>query len=160
VSEIAPTGGQRKPLRHQATKVEADDQPANARVAGVALVVDSCLAGLDRASFTHSQSFVWVWGSLFSMAILTDDVVFDPDPLRVDRLWVVVATHPSGQQEHIVGFHTEVEAKEWRASRSCSAWLRTRGYVGWRVRQQRRPRPNYRQAPSSASDGARPGAQM
>jgi len=125
---------QRKPLRHQATEGEADDQAANAGVEGVALVGDSCLAGLDRVSSTHSQSFVWVWGSLFSMAISTDNVVFDRDPLRVDRLWVVVATHPSGQQEHIVGFHTEVEAKEWRASRSCSAWLRTRGYVGWRVR--------------------------
>jgi hypothetical protein len=28
--------GQRKPLRHQATEVEADDQAANTRVAGVA----------------------------------------------------------------------------------------------------------------------------
>jgi hypothetical protein len=135
-----PMAGQRKPLPHQATKVEADDQPANARVAGVALVGDTCLARLDRASFKHSQSFVWVWGLLLSMAISTDNVVFDCDPLRMDRLWVIVATHPSGQQEHIVGFHSEVEAKEWRASRSCSAWLRTRGYVGWRVREQRRAR--------------------
>ena len=36
VSEITPMAGQRKPLRHQATKVEAADQRANAGVAGVA----------------------------------------------------------------------------------------------------------------------------
>jgi hypothetical protein len=36
VSEITPMAGQRKPLRHQATEVAADDQPANTRVAGVA----------------------------------------------------------------------------------------------------------------------------
>jgi hypothetical protein len=31
--------------------------------------------------------------------------------------WGLVATHAlSGQQEHIVGFHTETEAKEWLAS--------------------------------------------
>ena len=76
----------------------------------------------------------------FSMAISTDNVVFDREPLKVDRLWAVVATHPSGQQEHIVGFHTEAEACEWRASHSCEAWLRTRGYTGWRLRELRRRR--------------------
>ena len=40
VSEITPMTGQRKPLRHQATKVKADDPAANTRVAGVALVGD------------------------------------------------------------------------------------------------------------------------
>ena len=69
----------------------------------------------------------------FSMAISADNVVFDREPLKVDRLWDVVPTHPSGQQEHIVGFHTEAEAREWRASHSCEAWLRTRGYAGWRL---------------------------
>ena len=69
----------------------------------------------------------------FSMAISADNVVFDREPLKVDRLWAVVATHPSGQQEHIVGFHTEAEAREWRASHSCEAWLRTRGYAGRRL---------------------------
>jgi hypothetical protein len=69
------------------------------------------------------------------MAISTDNVVFDREPLKVDRLWAVVATHPSGQQEHIVGFHTAAEASEWCASISCEAWLRTRGYAGWRLRE-------------------------
>ena len=32
----------------------------------------------------------------FSMAISADNVVFDREPLKVDRLWAVVATHPSG----------------------------------------------------------------
>jgi hypothetical protein len=36
--------------------------------------------------------------------------------------------HPSGQQEDVIGFHTEKEAKEWRKSNGCRAWLRTRGY--------------------------------
>ena len=35
----------------------------------------------------------------------------------------------SGQQEHVVGFHTATEAKEWLASKGCKAWLRTRGYL-------------------------------
>ena len=42
------------------------------------------------------------------MAISTDNVVFDREPLKVDQLWV--ATHPSGQEEHI-GFHTAAEAR-------------------------------------------------
>jgi hypothetical protein len=69
------------------------------------------------------------------VAISTDNVVFDREPLKVDRLWAVVATHPSGQQEHIVGFHTAAEAREWRATYSCEAWLRTRGYAGWQLRE-------------------------
>ena len=58
MSEITPIGGQRKPLRHQATKVAADDQPANERIAGVTLVGDRCLGGLDRASLTHSLTII------------------------------------------------------------------------------------------------------
>jgi hypothetical protein len=81
----------------------------------------------------------------FSMAISTDNVVFDREPLRVDRLWAVVATHPSGQQEHIVGFHTEAEAREWRASVGREAWLRTRGYAEWRLRELGRRRLARRQ---------------
>ena len=34
---------------------------------------------------------------------------------------------PSGQQEHIAGFHTKEEAMEWRVSRGCGAWRKTRG---------------------------------
>ena len=36
VSEITPMAGRRKPLRHQATEVAADDQATKSRVAGVA----------------------------------------------------------------------------------------------------------------------------
>ena len=72
------------------------------------------------------------------MANSTDGVVFDREPLKVDRVWAIVATHPSGQQEHIVGFHSEAEAKEWRVGVGCEAWLRTRGYVGWELRKRMR----------------------
>jgi hypothetical protein len=54
----------------------------------------------------------WLKNGGFQMAISTDNVVFDREPLKVDRLWAVVATHPSGQQEHIVGFQTAAEASE------------------------------------------------
>jgi hypothetical protein len=39
-----------------------------------------------------------------------------------------MATHPSGQQEDISGFHTAAEATEWFTSDACAAWLRARGY--------------------------------
>ena len=67
-----------------------------------------------------------------------DSVVFDRKPLKVDRVWTIVATHRSGQQEHIIGFHSEAEAKKWRVSVGCEAWLRTRGYAGWRLRERMR----------------------
>jgi hypothetical protein len=70
------------------------------------------------------------------MANSTDSVVFDREPLKVDRVWTIVATHPSGQQEHIIGFHSEVEAEDWRTSKGCGAWLRTRGYAGWKLRKR------------------------
>ena len=62
-----------------------------------------------------------------------DSVIFERDAIKIDHVWGVVATHPSGQQEHILGFHTEVEAMEWRVSQGCRAWLKTRGYVGWKL---------------------------
>jgi hypothetical protein len=59
-----------------------------------------------------------------------DKVTFDPKPIRLGVAWGLVATHAlSGQQEHIVGFHSETEAKEWLASKGCEAWLKTRGYL-------------------------------
>jgi hypothetical protein len=70
------------------------------------------------------------------MANSTDSVVFDREPLKVDRAWTIVATHPSGQQEHIIGFHSEAEAEDWRTSKGCGAWLRTRGYAGWKLRKR------------------------
>ena len=64
------------------------------------------------------------------MRSLADKVTFDPRPINLGKVWALLATHLlSGQQEHIVGFHNEVEAKEWLAGKGCTAWLRTRGYV-------------------------------
>jgi hypothetical protein len=37
-----------------------------------------------------------------AMPDFTDSVVFDREPLKVDGVWAIVATHPSGQQEHII----------------------------------------------------------
>ena len=61
-------------------------------------------------------------------------VIFEHKAVNTDRVWNIVATHPSGQQEHIAGFHTEEEAMEWRVSQGCRALLKTRGYVGWKLR--------------------------
>ena len=59
-----------------------------------------------------------------------DKVSFNPKPTKVGATWCLVATHAlSGQQEHIIGFHTETEAKEWLASKGYQAWLKTRGYA-------------------------------
>jgi hypothetical protein len=44
------------------------------------------------------------------------NVEFGLGPQRVGAIWAWIATHPSGQQEEIVGFHSEAEAREWRAS--------------------------------------------
>ncbi len=60
-------------------------------------------------------------------------VIFERNAIKIDQVWGVVATHPSGQQEHILGFHTEAEAMAWRVSQGCRAWLETRGYVGWKL---------------------------
>ena len=66
----------------------------------------------------------------------SNSVIFERKAVKIQRVWSVVATHPSGQQEHIAGFHTEAEAMEWRVSQGCGAWLRTRGYVGWKLPPQ------------------------
>jgi len=64
------------------------------------------------------------------MANHADKVTFDPRPIRPGIAWALVARHAlSGQQEHIIGFHSEEEAKEWLASKGCKAWLKTRGYL-------------------------------
>ena len=57
-----------------------------------------------------------------------DRVLFDKKAQKIGEVWALIATHPSGQQEDVIGFHTEKEAKEWRKSNGCRAWLRTRGY--------------------------------
>ena len=47
-----------------------------------------------------------------SIALMANraSVIFERNAIKIDRVWGVVATHPSGQQEQILGFHTEVEA--------------------------------------------------
>jgi hypothetical protein len=56
-------------------------------------------------------------------------VEFAEAPQRLGGVWAWIATHPSGQQEEIVGFHTALEALEWRAGNGLRAWFRTRGYL-------------------------------
>ena len=62
------------------------------------------------------------------MAKNASKVTFDPKPLKSGTGWYVVATYPSGQQEHIAGFKSESEADEWLAGNRCQAWLKARGY--------------------------------
>jgi hypothetical protein len=50
-------------------------------------------------------------------------------PLRLHEEWYVVATHPSGQHEHIRRFKTEAKAKSWIRQKS-KAWLKKRGTSG------------------------------
>jgi hypothetical protein len=40
--------------------------------------------------------------------------------------WRVIATPPSGQKEHIIGFATEAEAINWLASKGSQAWRMAR----------------------------------
>lgn len=62
---------------------------------------------------------------------LVKQVGFAHKPLRCGEWWYVVATHPSGQQEDVAGFHSETEAEEWLAgSKGLRAWLKSRGYEG------------------------------
>ena len=57
-------------------------------------------------------------------------VTFKPKPIKIGVTWGLVATHAlSGQQEHVIGFHTATEAKEWLTSKGYKAWLKTRGYL-------------------------------
>ncbi len=56
-------------------------------------------------------------------------ITFVTQPLKVGPEWHVIATNPSGQKEHITGFKSEAEAKEWLASDRCKSWLRAMGYA-------------------------------
>jgi hypothetical protein len=58
-----------------------------------------------------------------------DRVLFEKKVQKIGGVWALIATHPSGEQEDVIGFHTEEEAKEWRKSNGCRAWLRTRSYL-------------------------------
>jgi hypothetical protein len=65
-------------------------------------------------------------------------VEFNPTPIKVGPEWRLVATHPSGQQEHISGFHTEAEAIDWLSSNGFAAWMRTRRYTAVVFPERRR----------------------
>lgn len=65
-------------------------------------------------------------------------VEFDPAPIRVGAEWRLVATHPSGQQEHVFGFHTRAEAIDWLSGNGFAAWMRTRRYTAAVFRRRRR----------------------
>lgn len=83
---------------------------------------------MSPAAHTH------LIGSANSRAVteLGKQVAFARNPLRCGEWWCVVATHPSGQQEDVAGFHSEAEAEEWLAgSRGLRAWLKSRGYTDW-----------------------------
>ena len=60
--------------------------------------------------------------------LMSRGALFEKKAQKIGRVWALIATHPSGQQEDVIGFHTEEEAKEWQKSNGCRAWLRTRGY--------------------------------
>ncbi|MDR3420462.1 MAG: hypothetical protein P4L80_04345 [Xanthobacteraceae bacterium] len=55
-------------------------------------------------------------------------ITFETKPLKVGPEWHLVATFPSGQQEHITGFKTEAEAIGWLDGSRYQAWLKARGY--------------------------------
>jgi hypothetical protein len=40
-------------------------------------------------------------------------ITINPQPVKAGDEWHVVATWPSGHPEHIKGFKTEAEAREW-----------------------------------------------
>jgi hypothetical protein len=61
--------------------------------------------------------------------LMSRGVLFEKKAQKIGRVWALIATHPSGQQEDVIGFHTEEEAKRWRKSNGYRAWLRTRGYL-------------------------------
>ena len=63
------------------------------------------------------------------MAHIVPTMTFDPRPLKLGAEWHIVANYPTGQKEHIAGFHNEEEALDWLASDGCQAWLRARGYA-------------------------------
>ncbi len=44
-------------------------------------------------------------------------VTFEPKPLKVGEGWLIVVTYAGGIQQHIPGFHTEAETKEWLAGK-------------------------------------------
>ena len=66
-------------------------------------------------------------GVKFAMRQAPSTVEFGPAPRRVGAVWSWIATHPTGQQEEVVGFHSEAEARQWRTSNGLRARFRTRG---------------------------------
>jgi hypothetical protein len=47
---------------------------------------------------------------------MSPGVHFEKKAQKIERVWALVATHPTGQQEDVIGFHTfsqEVAEKQW-----------------------------------------------
>jgi hypothetical protein len=59
------------------------------------------------------------------MVKVVGKITFDPRPLKVGAQWQIVATCPNGQQEHITGFRSEVDAEHW-ITNGFKAWLKNR----------------------------------
>ena len=58
-----------------------------------------------------------------------NQIHFTPKPLKIGGEWYLVATWPSGQEEHITGFKTEIEALNWIGQPKQLEWLRIRGFT-------------------------------
>jgi hypothetical protein len=96
-----------------------------------------------NACFSHgfARTLIYFWSvntfkpehiGATELPELAKQVGFARKPLKYGKWWYIVATHPSGQQEDVTGFHSEAEAEEWLAgSRGLMAWLKSRGYTGW-----------------------------
>jgi hypothetical protein len=56
-------------------------------------------------------------------------ITINPQPVKAGDEWHIVATWPSGHPEHITGFKTEAEAREWITGDGAKTWLRGRGYL-------------------------------
>ena len=55
------------------------------------------------------------------------EIDLTPKPLKIGTDWQVEIRYPSGKVEMIVGFASEVEARQWIKNGS-KALLKTRGY--------------------------------
>jgi hypothetical protein len=54
-------------------------------------------------------------------------IILTPQPLDAGHSWYVRALYPDGSEEHINGFQSESDAKEWIEGSLCKRWLRKRG---------------------------------
>jgi hypothetical protein len=61
------------------------------------------------------------------MAKSVGRIRFEPRPLNKGPQWQVLVTYPDGTEEHIIGFVTESDARNWITSDS-EAWLKELGF--------------------------------